>query len=309
VKSRAYFFSVVIPLYNKEGTINRAVESVLCQKFKDFELIVIDDGSTDNGLEVLDSITDNRLVVISQRNKGVSTARNVGVNKACGKLVCFLDADDVWMPDHLTTLYSLYKDNSTASLFSCRHSVVDESGSAFLRKPYAKTADFGGVLTDFFEVYKFLEVVNSSTAAASKISLTEIGGFPESSNRGEDIWTWLRLADLADVCYSDKVTVIVHRDAENRSFEVSGFEIPIHIRKLKDGLDEISSRNYKKVKSFICLNAVKLALGALARNQRSDALNIAKFLYPSCLSGGSFIVLISIFPANFFLAIKRWRNK
>lgn len=99
-------FSVVIPLYNKKHTIRECIASVLSQSYQDFELLVIDDGSTDNSFQVLSEYSDNRIRIVQQSNGGVSSARNLGLKLAKSKYVALLDADDLWMPDYLEKMNS-----------------------------------------------------------------------------------------------------------------------------------------------------------------------------------------------------------
>src|ERR1043166_827555 len=94
--------SVVIPTYNRAHTVRDAVRSVLAQRYRDLELIVVDDGSTDDTAARLAAVSDPRLRVIMGRHAGVSAARNLGVSKASGNLISFLDSDDLWHPDKLT---------------------------------------------------------------------------------------------------------------------------------------------------------------------------------------------------------------
>ena len=94
-------FSVVIPLYNKERSVKNTIESVLNQTFQDFEVIVVNDGSTDNSLEVVKSFNDERIRIINQKNSGVSSARNRGIKEAKYDWIAFLDADDLWNPNKL----------------------------------------------------------------------------------------------------------------------------------------------------------------------------------------------------------------
>ena len=91
------FFSIVIPLYNKENYIGHTLKSVLNQAFQDFEIIIVNDGSTDKSLEKVNSIKDARVQLFSIENRGVSYARNYGIEKALASLIIFLDADDTWM--------------------------------------------------------------------------------------------------------------------------------------------------------------------------------------------------------------------
>lgn len=94
-------FSVIIPLYNRRETIGKAIESVLAQSEQDFELIIIDDGSTDNPQSVVKTFKDERIRFIQQKNAGSSTARNHGIKAANGQYIAFLDSDDIFLPHHL----------------------------------------------------------------------------------------------------------------------------------------------------------------------------------------------------------------
>ena len=97
-------FSIVIPLYNKKKYIYRAINSVLNQTIKDFELIVVNDGSDDGSEKIIERFNDERIRLISQENKGVSAARNTGIIRSKHEFIAFLDADDEWLPDHLETI-------------------------------------------------------------------------------------------------------------------------------------------------------------------------------------------------------------
>ncbi|MCP4971863.1 MAG: glycosyltransferase family 2 protein, partial [Arcobacter sp.] len=112
-------FSVIIPLYNKENYIENTLQSVLDQTYKDFELIIVNDGSTDNSLEktknYLSSFVNHK--IISQKNKGLSATRNKGVLEAKGEVIAFLDADDFWHPNFLEHIHNLFLEFPEASLF------------------------------------------------------------------------------------------------------------------------------------------------------------------------------------------------
>lgn len=105
--------SVVIPLYNKAFSIEKTLKTVLQQTFSDFEIVIINDGSTDNSAEIVESIKDCRVQLYHQENQGAAAARNFGIEKSNGNLIAFLDADDFWNPNHLEELYKLYEDFRT----------------------------------------------------------------------------------------------------------------------------------------------------------------------------------------------------
>jgi glycosyltransferase involved in cell wall biosynthesis len=95
------YFSVVISLYNKEKHIQSTIESVLAQTFVDFEIVVVNDGSTDGSEAVVKSIDNGRIQIYSQENKGASAGRNAAISKATGTYIALLDADDLWKPNYL----------------------------------------------------------------------------------------------------------------------------------------------------------------------------------------------------------------
>ena len=105
------FFSVIIPSYNRGNLLRETIDTVLAQEYKKFELIIIDDGSTDNTREVLDSYKDSRIRYIYQENAERSVARNNGTLHAKGKWICFLDSDDKYSPLHLLSLYEYISSN------------------------------------------------------------------------------------------------------------------------------------------------------------------------------------------------------
>ena len=110
--------SVIMPAYNSEVYIRESIDSVLAQSFTDFELIVVDDGSTDTTAAIVESYTDSRIRLIRQPNRGVSEARNTGIEAARGQYITFLDSDDLYYPDFLKTLYHLIRSNQAEMSFS-----------------------------------------------------------------------------------------------------------------------------------------------------------------------------------------------
>jgi len=113
MKTSLPLVSVVIPLYNKEDSISTTVNSILKQSFIDFEIIIVNDGSTDNSLNIVSQIEDSRIRIVNQENKGISAARNRGIAEGNGKWILFLDADDILLPEALVNFTQNIKDSGS----------------------------------------------------------------------------------------------------------------------------------------------------------------------------------------------------
>lgn len=126
--------SVVIPLYNKAHTIVKTVDTVFAQTYQNFEIVIVDDGSTDNGVQIIcDNFNDSRIRIVRQKNSGVSAARNRGVDEAKGEYVAFLDGDDEWHPNYLETMLDLTNQYPSAGLFLCGGLVQNANGCISIR--------------------------------------------------------------------------------------------------------------------------------------------------------------------------------
>ena len=195
--------SVIISLYNKSATIAAALDSVLAQTYQDFEVVVVDDGSTDEGAAIVDGYTDPHIRLIRQANAGVSAARNRGIAEAKGEYVAFLDADDEWMPEFLEEIVSLQREFPTcrAQATSYIFSMYGNNTSIILRKiPFTGKR---GVLNNYFEVaaYSHPPVCSICVCIERKL-IQDIGGFPLGITSGEDLLTWARIAVRTQWAYS-----------------------------------------------------------------------------------------------------------
>ena len=164
--------SVVIPLYNKENHIINTINSVLNQSYKNFELIVVNDGSTDNSLEIANKCLTNfeNKKIINQKNRGLSGARNTGVYKSEGELVAFLDADDTWHPDFLKHIYDLYINFPEASLYGTNYLEKYDENNILEPKTNldANLKNKSFIVKDFFEANYFQSIVCQSSFATKK---------------------------------------------------------------------------------------------------------------------------------------------
>ncbi|MFH2138617.1 MAG: glycosyltransferase [Candidatus Omnitrophota bacterium] len=180
------FFSVIIPTYNRQNFLRTAVESVLNQTFNDLELIIVDDGSTDNTMEFIKSVKDQRIVYLHQEHKGVSIARNFGVKSSRGKVICFLDSDDWFKGDKLEVAFDYIMKYPAISIFHTDE-IWYRDNKHLNQKDYHKKPE-GHV----FEQSLKICCISPSTAIIKKEVFQDIGFFDENMPACEDYDFWLR---------------------------------------------------------------------------------------------------------------------
>nr|MBD5376416.1 glycosyltransferase family 2 protein [Bacteroides sp.] len=188
--------SIVIPLYNKAHKIEETLNSVLAQTFQDFEIIIVDDGSTDGSAEIVAELKDSRIRIISQENAGVSAARNRGIQESKGEYVAFLDADDQWYPEYLSSINALINRHKDCDVFTVGYEFIDENGNKRPSIVRCKNLDDERCLSDrYFHIASISDApLWTSAVVASKMALISSHGFPEGVTSGEDLITWAKLA-------------------------------------------------------------------------------------------------------------------
>ena len=210
--------SVVVPLYNKAAHIRRALSSILAQSVTDFECIVVDDGSTDPGAEIVESISDPRVRLIRQANRGVSAARNRGVSESRYSMVAFLDADDEWKHYFLEAISALILDMPTCGAYATAYTIVEPQGTEWpVRLPSLPPHPWSGILTNYFRAAQYDPPVCASAVCLRKEALIEIGMFPLGERLGEDLDTWCRLALDFPIAYTTACCARYHRESSNRA--------------------------------------------------------------------------------------------
>jgi glycosyltransferase involved in cell wall biosynthesis len=210
-------FSIIIPLYNKENTIFNTVKSVVNQSFKEFEILIINDGSTDNSLENLQKIEDNRIKIITTENRGVSQARNLGIDKSSYPYIAFLDADDIWENNHLEVLRNLILDFPDAGLFATKYIYHYDNGIKITPFFIDINEDFRGIVPNFFKSSAVYRIAWTSCVCVPKNILKTIGTFDENITlgAGEDADLWTRIAVKYPVAIDSKITAIYNFEGEN----------------------------------------------------------------------------------------------
>lgn len=209
--------SVVIPLYNKAGHIQRAIGSVLAQTYYDFEVIVIDDGSTDGGGDIVRTVTDSRVRLVVQENWGQSAARNRGIREASCEMVAFLDADDEWLPCFLEMVMALRESYPDAGIYATAYCICERNGIRSLAFDNHVSAFTGGLLEDYFLSALGPPLFFPSSVMVPKRVMEEVGGFPANLRRGEDLQTWAQIALRYRVAWSPACGAVYHLAADNRA--------------------------------------------------------------------------------------------
>lgn len=205
--------SVVIPLYNKAAFVLNAVRSVQMQTWTDWELIVVDDGSKDDGPRLVQALNDPRIRLLRQPNAGVSVARNTGIAAAQSAWVALLDADDYWTERHLERLVALQARFPDAALLGSTYCCLDDLGqmrqipidNRWLAEPDAMVS-----LPDFFgDAVKQEHIsIHASSVMVPRDLTLRIGGFPPGITAGEDQVMWARLACEGPVAVSLHPTAV-----------------------------------------------------------------------------------------------------
>jgi glycosyltransferase involved in cell wall biosynthesis len=196
-------FSVIIPSYNKIDFIEKSIQSVLNQTLSDFEIIVVDDGSSDGSPELLKKYLTrySNIQVIFQENMGVSMARNNGAKVAKNEYLAFLDADDWWEYSFLEKMKSLIEHYPNAGLYSSNFSIV-KNGQSIKSKFNIESG-----YIDYFKSYVndgFRQPINSSSVVIPKTVFNEMAGFCSDIKIGEDFYLWVKIAITQKVAYLNK---------------------------------------------------------------------------------------------------------
>lgn len=255
-------FSIIIPLYNKELSITKTLQSVLGQIFKDFEVLIINDGSTDKSLEKVKAFIDKRIRIINQENGGVSRARNRGVKEAKYDWIAFLDADDLWMDEHLDTFKKSIDKYKNQKVFS--NSYIDSNA-----KLPKKMDDSVMLIDNYFNEASKRQFFWTSVSCINRQVFDNVGFFDETLSRGEDLELWTRIARIYNFVNSKKITAIYRLDAENRSdlqFDLT--KSRIYKYNFKEATSEAEIKYYKK--------SIIIALRGFLRK---GGLNDFKLLY------------------------------
>lgn len=219
--------SVIIPTYNRKALVLKALESVFAQTYRDYEVVLVDDGSTD-GTQVAVATLGHGIRYLYQENAGEARARNYGLSAAGGEVVAFLDSDDQWSPDLLEREVRILKDHREVALVCAQSLTSGKKSKKFIPQQEVVTGDLFPLLfqTNF---------VNNSTVVARRSCLVEAGGFNEDYLTYYDYDLWLRIASRHSLAYVSRYLVHCGREGDNLSKDTS---------RCREAILEILRKNY-----------------------------------------------------------------
>ena len=210
--------SVIIPAYNAERTILETIASVQQQTFSDFEMIIINDGSSDRTVEILDNVKDERLKIFSYQNSGVSVARNRGISHATGEFIAFLDADDLWTSDKLEAQLTALQQHPEAGVAYSWTCFMREKGGSYIEKSRA----FEGNVYAKLLVTNFLH--SGSNPLIRREAIESVGGFDTTLIPSEDWDFYLRLAARWSFVLVPKPQIFYRQSSGSNSSNVEKLE-------------------------------------------------------------------------------------
>ena len=279
------FFSVIIPLYNKADVISRTLESVGQQTFRDFELIVIDDGSTDSGGDVVDSFSKNAsfpITLIRQENCGVSAARNRGANESHGRYLAMLDGDDVWLPFHLADLYEVYRQYPSAKVIS----------TAFASSVGYRINEQRVHRYNIFDYPDGGYPICSDTLAVDREYFLSIGGYDVRYRNFEDRELYYRMAeDIGDFYANMRISALYLHDAREGAHVIvsQGFSKCAYMAFAAERIKE--GKASEKMRRCVALSAFNYVRGDIVRGNWVSIEELA-VLYPEIIESLPWISII-----------------
>ena len=277
------FLSVIIPLYNRGEYIKRAIDSVLSQTFQDFEIIVIDGHSIDEGPSVVKSMNDSRIIFFEQEGKGLAIARNQGVDRATTNFITFLDADDEWSPHHLATLMQLRQKFPQAGICATTYKRIDYGNSVVTPKfREIPPSPWNGLIPNYF-----LAVASGdspfipTSVGIPKDVFIGVGGSTPGVQWGEDDDLWIRIALKYPVAYSWTGEALWHCEANNRITE----KIPITTREpvVERGLTALANNSVSDADApYLREYITKFELNRALWNIKAGNLKAARDILKDC---------------------------
>ncbi len=246
-------FSIIIPLYNKEKFIENTLKSVLQQSFTDYEVLIINDGSTDASETKILAFKDDRIQYFYKENEGVSEARNYGIEKANSEYITFLDADDYWYPNFLEEMFSNIAKFPEQKVFAA--AIEIENTKNVIASSYSIPKSTESIVVNYFEASYQEGVIFTSCAAFHKSVFETIGNFDPKIKSGQDTDLWIRIGLVYPVVFSFKILTRYIFDPNSLSKKKSLLNQKLDFSKFTE-----AEKSNPGLKKFLDLNRYSLAI-------------------------------------------------
>lgn len=280
------FFTVIIPLYNKENCIENTLKSVLTQTFQDFEIIIIEDCSTDNSKLKVESFGNEKIKIIQhENNKGLSASRNTGILHSNSTYLAFLDADDIWEKKYLEKIHQLTQEFPQAHLFATNYLEVYTNNVRVSPSSNLKNFKNDGIIFDFFESNLHQNIYCPSSLCVMKEVFEKVGYYDSTINYGEDVDFNIRANYSFKLAYSKTALVQNIMFSENKitnsslkTKTITNFDLYEPLAGTKKSLKKyldinryMMASNYKKQND---LNTFKKLKSAIHKDPEISGLNL-----------------------------------
>ncbi len=307
------FFSVIIPLHNKEHYIKRAIQSIINQTYTDFELLIVDDASTDKSLQNAQEIKDERIRFFYRTEKGYGgyAARNLGIEKAKYDHICFLDADDEWLPNHLSEIANLIRQFPDIRLFSSGWQLkagtitkTDAYSLHLKNKSPHKVNDF------FLKASTGMSPVHTITICIHKDIFKTAGNFPAGKcKKGGDVECWMRCNLKSQLAHTGQITAIYYKDITDAVTKtVSDFEPPYVAQSAKQILKTLDKFEAEKIKKYANYYGKISILRAIVHGKNKKQM-LNSFFKDVDKKYYLFFKILSIFPSFILLPLYKFYRK
>lgn len=293
------FFSVIIPLYNKENFIENTIQSVLDQTFQDFEIIVVNDGSTDKSEEKLQSFKDSRIHYFSKKNEGASTARNYGIEKANSDFITFLDADDYWYQTFLETMFNNISKVPEQKVFSAAIEIDTSKKNIPSQYSILKSGNEFEIV-NYFQASMKETVLCTSCAVFHKTVFDKAGNYDTKIKSGQDTDLWIRIGLLYPVVFSWKILARYVYDPKSLSKNSKWIKEKMDFSKY-----EQAEKTNPDLKKFLDLNRFSLAIKSKLAGEKAL---FTKYAEPIDLENlgrkKAFLLTLPAFTLRFLISFK-----
>ncbi len=302
-----------MPLYNKASFVEKSVVSVLSQTYEYFELVIVNDGSTDSSLEVITKFDDVRLKIVSTENRGAAAARNLGIKKAMNPYVALLDADDWWAPTFLEETARAITKFPDQKLFATGRSHVFEHLTKAYNNKLLPPPNRTAILNHYQVISKHLPAINMSSAVVLKKHIEETGYLVEGMQNHEDHEFWLRLAVNTGIVFINKPLSFYRKhilaSQSNKIFSASDFST--YLASCKQVAWNIVTKEQKWFQTY--LNTFVLLCYLKYRNgYTKNETKLLEVKMDRMLTGVAFAIysIAKVFPGiNFYKVLKRLNGK